>query len=161
MKQGNSNSDEFVPINFQPMPKRFMVWDKINKKFLPEPLDIWRIALLFGDRPVDISTPPVDNSRFPKYILCQSTNLFDQNGKEIFEGSILEQDLTNSRANRKYHYLVQSVPYWGAGWMPVPIDGGKSWPALVPNTAKCLKNVGHILSNPELVEEKCVSTAKK
>lgn len=166
----NPNSGESAIINFQPMPKRFLIWDKNDSRFLTmedaypkcQLSDDERDKTIFGMQDlVALFSETLYYDSSNDYVVCQSTNLFDQNGKEIFEGSILEQDLTNCRANRKYHYLVQSVPHWGAGWMPVPIDGGKSWPALVPNTAKCLKNVGHILSNPELVEEKCVSTAKK
>ena len=153
MKQDNSNSDEFVPINFQPMPKRFKVWSMRLGQFLTSAeAHRFLVAKFMKEEPTNV----LEFTNTDKHIIIQSTNLFDQDGKEIFEGSILEQDLTNCRANRKYHYLVQSVPHWGAGWMPVPIDGGKSWPSLVPNTAKHLKNVGHILSNPELLkEEKC------
>lgn len=142
------------PITFQPMPKRLMVWDKEKRKFITHD-DNFCFArddnneLCLCD--IDwyaMDLVEVDPSR---YIVVQSTNLFDRDGKEIFEGSILEEDLTHLRAGRKYHFIVQ---YVNAKFTTKPIDGAEFRPAMLPNTTKALRNIGHILSNPELVEGK-------
>lgn len=135
-------------LDFQPMPKRFMVWDKEAQEFLTYPDDDGyeeRVFTPFNIRYV------LDEYFERDVVVCQSTNLFDRDGKEIFEGSILEEDLTHLRAGRKYHFIVQ---YVNAKFTTKPIDGAEFRPAMLPNTTKALRNIGHILSNPELVEGK-------
>ena len=70
--------------NFQPMPKRSMVWDTVKKKFFEDRQ---------GNKVFTLHTLlDTLGSRFyleSEWRICQSTSLFDQNGKEIFEGSVL------------------------------------------------------------------------
>lgn len=136
---------------FEPMPKRFLVWDKVCKQFLRKILPDG-IDMVFSIFELPLEIDCLDEEEKKQFIICQSTNLFDKDGKEIFEGSILEQDLTKCCAGRKYRYLVKSIPHQGAGWVTVDIDGAGFCPALVSNTASSLNNIGHILSNPELLE---------
>lgn len=89
-------------VSFQPMPKRFKVWDTKENKFLDK--QNWAILSTQPDCGV---TLPYENTHNPenidedcidwadadlltgRYLICQSTNLFDKDGEEIFEGSIV------------------------------------------------------------------------
>lgn len=129
--KNNSDGENTFPIDFQPMPKRFMVWDKVDKNFVDNPSKACAITP-FGAL---ISQSDM--------IVCQSTNLFDKDGQEIFEGSIMA---------------------WGSDTGVVELYKGKwtfhvvsghfdVYHELYPN-ADMVKAIGHILSNPELLEEK-------
>lgn len=77
-------------IDFQPVPKRFMVWDKETKAFwydfggqnLIFESEI-RLGLWLANR------KEVHGLDLNRFIIIQSTNLFDKDGNEIFEGSIV------------------------------------------------------------------------
>ena len=75
-------------LDFKPMPKRFMVWDKGNQKFMYFIDDDGYERFM-----VDISELYVlieeYGYSYEDVVIIQSTNLFDKDGKEIFEGSIV------------------------------------------------------------------------
>lgn len=145
--------------DFQPMPKRFMVWDTKEKKFLGK--QDWVILPTLPDYGVTI---PQDDTSLTfadeqvidwadtdlltgRYLICQSTNLFDKDGKEIFEGSIVEspewRDDPEFDFSNKVHPPERAiVEYRRGGWIGV---GG--W------DLRYCKVIGHILTNPELLEE--------
>lgn len=80
-----NNWDEFDLINFRPTPKRFMVWDTVDKEFIiinqkGKVGTIEDIIREFQYNPYAIS----------QCSIIQSTNLFDKDGKEIFEGGIVD-----------------------------------------------------------------------
>ena len=135
----DTDAENTFPIKFQPMPKRFMVWDKQSKKFIG------------GLVPINISCQYEDliwkSHRFPNdFIIVQSTNLFDKDGKEIFEGSIVK-------------WLDSKT---GAGLRAgiVKTENGttfieRSSYDLYPDWEEEKENLilaGHILSTPELLE---------
>ena len=78
---------------------------------------------------------------YTDFDLVQSTNLFDKDGKEIFEGSIVPWNEDTG------------VVEWRNGkWvLPVTTSAFSVYHELGPN-ADMVKVIGHILSNSELVE---------
>ena len=135
--KNNSDGENTFPINFQPMPKRFMVWDKGLNKFYsgsegkPYIFDIWSLIEFLNN-----------SQRYPEQLeIVQSTNLFDKDGKEIFEGSIVSNGECRAvcvwdNSNAEFDFEM--------------VKGGdqvKSW-------LNEYKIIGHILSNPRLLEEK-------
>ncbi len=123
--------------NFQPMLKRFMVWDKKNKTFLTTPMEMWQITLHFRDRYHQL----YDDNGNSRYTFCQSTNLFDEDGEEIFEGSIV-RDFDESVG--VVYYDLEDGEYRAKS-----ADGDSFELA---ESSRDLKVLGHILSNPELLE---------
>lgn len=127
-----TNSAEFYGINFQPMPKRFMVWDAIDKKFSKVFETFWQIAMI-------ADYAPAANRR---YAIVQSTNLFDKDGKEIFEGSIVDY---NGDGN-----ALGAVVYIDGEWQLKDKNDNLMFLKGAPHQ----KLVGHVLPNPELLGEK-------
>lgn len=124
-------------LNFQPMPKRFMVWDKKYEKFLTVPMEIWQIVMHFRNRYFQL----YDDNGNSRYIFCQSTNLFDKDDKEIFEGGVIDYDGDGAALG-----LVVSID---AQWQLKDKYGNLMFLKGAPHQ----KLVGHILSNPELLKE--------
>lgn len=128
-------------INFQPMPKRFMVWDERLNDFvkISHTTDI-RIFDILGLKDFLRDRWAINEDLGIK--LVQSTNLFAKGGKEIFEGSLLQTDKEGvgyvyMEDNGQWNVLFESSVH-------------SLWDLLY---APSCKLVGHILSNPELLEE--------
>lgn len=136
--QHNSKPVESGEFNFHPMPKRFMVWDRQNKVFLTQAMEIWQIVNHFQGRVGDLVNDDLSDRR---YVFCQSTNLFNKDGKEIFEGSIV-------RSHEGVNFVVYYNPS-AARFMLLylPTNDGAN------DLDDDVVIIGHILSNPELVEE--------
>ena len=116
-----------------------MVWDKGNQKFMYFIDDDGYERFM-----VDISELYVlieeYGYSYEDVVIIQSTNLFDKDGKEIFEGSIVE-----------WGSDIGAVELYKGKWtfhiVDEPFD---VYHELFPN-ADMVKVVGHILSNPELL----------
>lgn len=154
----NSNCNEFDTIkNFKPMPKRFMVWSVKLGKFLTAREAHEFLFYKF------VKTEPsgvCELKSTDRHIIVQSTNLFDKDGNEIFEGSIIslegyEEDGMTLRSNYTIYGYVYNKD--GRYYLKVYEDGRlindeyEISEALEDDSSMV---VGHILSNPELVEEK-------
>jgi len=140
MSDSNSDADNNVLTNFQPMPKRFMVWNKKERYSCynhdgSHIFNIRDLAVFFVDKAID----GVPHNRFE---LVQSTNLFDEDGEEIFEGSVV----------RDFDESVGVVYYDDEdGEYRAKSSNGNSFE--LGGSSYDLKVIGHILSNPELLEE--------
>lgn len=66
---------------------KFRAWDKDNKRFL-EQFDFIRYS--DGTLGVSDSTPPFN--KYGPTVLMQYTGLKDKNGKEIYEGDVIDVD---------------------------------------------------------------------
>lgn len=136
----DSNYGKFAIIeNFQPMPKRFMVWDKKEERFLTylgtKVVDFEYLLILIDHYSISLS------EFGSRYILVQSTNLFDKYGKEIFEGSIIHT-LQAKWVVKEDKGCMCAFNYRSHIVMP-----------LYKLDMMATENIGHILSNPELVGE--------
>lgn len=138
-----SDNESNFPINFQPMPKRFMVWDKRVKQW-------WGSvdkAIVFNDiveLGIFFSQQVAAGISLKKIVVVQSTNLFDKDGKEIFEGSVL-QEPNGSVSVVEYDSDEAMFRTRTKNILDDMSCGGDYF-----------ELIGHILSNPELMEEKNV-----
>lgn len=124
---------------FEPMPKRFLVWDKGLKKF-------------YEDSNGNVSSGGsgwlaefLNTCGRPQELLeiVQSTNLFGKDNKEIFEGSIVENE-DGDRGLIVYRRGAFGIQWVDPAYEPYALDE-------VVTTA--YEVIGHMLSNPELLEE--------
>lgn len=85
---------------------------------------------------------------FDEITLMQSTGLFDRNGKEIFEGDIL--DYRGRKALVRWHGSYASFIY---RFVDEPHKRKAEWKPLYLAYMKC-EIIGNIYENPELLEDK-------
>lgn len=146
---------------FEPMPKRFMIWDDLHKRwFLGNPtMEAQRLEVhafdFFGETMAcgEVFHDPHDDgvwkdigwTEMLNHLVCvQTTGLYDKNGQEIFEGAILQDDV-GDLAVVKFEN--------GSFWVDWVNDEFTDY-VLENDTGIGFKIVGHILSNHELLEEK-------
>lgn len=135
------NNPKLVDFDgFKPTPKRFMVWDKKTKSFcqsmnndgcvfeLPE-LAAFLMLHAGGGRPCT------------DFEFFQSTNLFDKDGKEIFEGTVVDNG------------ACRAVCYWDKSNAELDFKMVKG-DDLVKSWLDEYKIIGHALSNPGLLENR-------
>lgn len=84
---------------------------------------------------------------FDEITLMQSTGLFDRNGKEIFEGDIL--DYRGRKALVRWHGSYASFIYRFVDELQ---NRNTEWKPLYLAYMKC-EIIGNIYENPELLEE--------
>lgn len=85
---------------------------------------------------------------FDEITLMQSTGLFDRNGKEIFEGDIL--DYKGRKALVRWHGSYASFIY---RFVDEPHKRNAEWKPLYLAYMKC-EIIGNIYENRELLEDK-------
>lgn len=111
---------------------KFRAWDKTNKKMLyPDEQNAkeWRKSVILPDRGGSLSNGVLwESDRYP---LMQFTGLKDKNGKEIYEGDIVNEIGMNKKLEVKF------TPK--EGWYP--FSSHDNWEV-----------IGNIYENPELLE---------
>lgn len=105
-------------------------------------MEIWQIVIHFRDRYHQL----YDDNGNSRYIFCQFTNLFDKDGEEIFEGSIIDYDDDSAMLG-----IVVNVD---GQWQLKDKNGNLMFLKGAPHQ----KVVGHILSNPELLNGRTLIT---
>ena len=77
--------------------KKFRLWDNTDK--------LWICSEFLIDKRGEVFADPLSNN----FILSQYTSIKDKNGKEIYEGDVLEYRCEYNKGNKK-HYLVVDMP---------------------------------------------------
>ena len=126
---------------------KFRAWDKrfsefVEDFFVSEDGKIYKKSTNTGYG-IAISRETSD-----KVILMQSTGLVDKNGKEIFEGDIL--DYKGRKALVRWHGSYASFIY---RFVDEPHKRNAEWKPLYLAYMKC-EIIGNIYENPELLEDK-------
>lgn len=138
-----TDSENTFPINFQLLPKRFMIWDTLHEAWLaPYGYEGENRTYVFNTYDLLCRLDLVKiGVKDQKYILVQSTGTFDEDGEEIWEGSMA----------RDYDGQIGVVYYdAGEGGYWVKAMNGDSWQLADTNLMKVM---GHFLSNPNLILE--------
>lgn len=107
---------------------KFRAWDKRSKT-----MEIIDDMYWFEENSIHNDK----DAKFVDIIIMQSTGLKDKNGKEIFEGDIVNV-LSENRL----------VEWWCSGWA---VRGVRLTPSNLKSTLRGLKVIGNIHENPKLI----------
>jgi len=138
---------------------KFKVWDKENKKMYPTEYELLKEIHFNEEGEVDyviIAEFLPDESWAFKELknikLIQYTTLKDINGKEIYEGDIVIDKITE---DRKEICIVEWSCNYNAGFNLRPINYPNCTPfRLGLDLQKDYEIIGNIFENPELLEQK-------
>ena len=125
---------------------KFRVWDKERECYLDET----ELAGITPDGKYILYIEEEEISKLEvegNYILEQYTGLKDKNGKEIYEGDIVEYT-TCYYGNEKRHRKVVEWSEWDSDDFGEPHNIGFS------NLSECMEVIGNVHENPDLLEDK-------
>ena len=126
---------------------RYRAWDTTNKEMFKDTFSITESGQVVVVEQEDVMCPPdyvfVDN-----LVIMQSTGLKDKNGKEIFEGDIL--DYNGKKALVRWHGSYASFIYRFVDELQ---KRNPEWKPLYLAYMKC-EIIGNIYENPDLLEDK-------
>lgn len=143
---------------------RYRAWDTTNKEMFKDTFSITESGQVVVVEQEDVMCPPdyvfVDN-----LVIMQSTGLKDKNGKEIFEGDVLEiQGIRMIVKFGSYKYLETSknngytlgILHDGLGFYVecINVADPDSISPFEPETLKNSQIIGNIYENPDLLEDK-------
>ena len=131
---------------------KYRAWDVLAEKMINEILMISfvrkEIIGKFSDGSTSVPLKFEGERNGEDVILMQSTGLFDKNGKEIFEGDIV--DYKGRKAIIKWHGSYASFIY---RFIDKPKERKAEWSPLYLAYLH-VEIIGNIYENPELLEEK-------
>ena len=124
---------------------KFRVWDKERECYLDET----ELAGITPDGRCILYIEEEEISRLEieeNYIVEQYTGIKDKNGKEIYEGDIVEYTICYY-GNEKRHRKVVEWSEWDSDDFGEPHNLGYS------NLSECMEVIGNAHENPDLLEE--------
>lgn len=127
---------------------KFRAWDSIKKKFV-EHFFITDNGLICNmERPTsDYNSPiPIEKSEL---ILMQSTGLKDKNGKEIFEGDVVQFE--DYYIESDLPYINRGIVEWSQGQFTITNRASVDMEDLLDGEFLDLTIIGNIYKNPELL----------
>lgn len=130
------------------MTPKFRAWDKETKTMLDVSLIDFKKSVLVGEHWEFGETNFIN---FDDVNLMQSTGLYDKNGKEIFEGDIVQFE---------DYYIESDLPYinmgiveWSQGQFTITNRASVEMEDLLDGEFLDLTIIGNIYENPELLQE--------
>lgn len=118
---------------------RFRAWDKETKTMNG-------MAEIYRNRNQEIELRPRDED----IILMQSTGLYDKNGKEIFEGDIVQFE--DYYIESDLPYINRGIVEWSQGQFTITNRDSVEMEDLLDGEFLDLTIIGNIYKNPELME---------
>ena len=125
-------------------PLKFRAWDKEKKEISDISVITWHEHNYNGEMNYVVCYPSLHTPPIEDVILMQFTGLLDRNGKEVFEGDIVKEELDNTY-------------YWAIGYRDgafVDLEGQTTLYEMNIEDGELtnLEVVGNIYSNPELLK---------
>lgn len=126
---------------------KYRMWNEIISR-------LHSVDGLYFDREVVQYKDEVGVSRFIKFkntILMQSTGLYDENGKEIFEGDIVQFE--DYYIESDLPYINRGIVEWSQGQFTITNRASVEMEDLLDGEFLDLTIIGNIYENPELLQE--------
>lgn len=101
---------------------------------------------------IDISAFPGQFFHVDKDTVCQFTGLHDKNGKEIYEGDIVQMHIENGNILLVVTWNLE-VGAWLLKLKGCNIEGVRTLGEWLRDSSSVIQVVGNIYDNPELLEE--------
>ena len=125
---------------------KYRMWNEIISR-------LHSVDGLYFDREVVQYKDKVGVSRFIKFkntILMQSTGLYDENGKEIFEGDIVQFE--DYYIESDLPYINRGIVEWSQGQFTITNRASVEMEDLLDGEFLDLTIIGNIYENQELLE---------
>lgn len=126
---------------------KYRMWNEIISR-------LYSVDGLYFDREVAQYKDEVGVSRFIKFkntILMQSTGLYDENGKEIFEGDIVQFE--DYYIESDLPYINRGIVEWSQGQFTITNRASVEMEDLLDGEFLDLTIIGNIYENSELLQE--------
>lgn len=132
---------------------KYRAWDKIKK----------RMKRVISLSPTFGSWVTVDNDKMngeerlsSEFVLMQFTGLLDKNGKEIWEGDVVEaEERFVTPKTVRYEIVFEDGMFLGHGIGRYEVYGkGERFVSMKPHNFLTCKVIGNIYSDPHLLEAK-------
>lgn len=138
------------------MTPKFRAWDVLAEKMIDEiqMISFVRKEIIgkFSDDSTSVPLKFEDERNGEDVILMQSTGLKDKNGKEIFEGDILEiEDEGEVLGNAKLTWHNEQAVFMIEA---ISVDDIAPFHEILSDESYSYRVVGNVYENPELFEEK-------
>lgn len=115
---------------------KFRAWDKDLKE------------MLFIDNIFNMTEKFSERGKLGYFILQQFTGLKDKNGKEIYEGDIVETNGIDGKLRWVFKYIEEDCGVYG-GFNPEPVNYNLS---SIHNNIENCEVIGNIFENPDLIK---------
>lgn len=133
------------------MIQRYRAWDNVKKEMFKDTFAITESGQVVVVEQESVASSPdyvfVDN-----LVIMQSTGLRDKNGKEIFEGDVLEiEDEEEVLGNAKLTWDNEQAVFMIEA---ISVDDIAPFHEILSDESYSYRVVGNVYENPELLEEK-------
>ena len=131
---------------------KYRAWDKHGQKmFANDELIIWNGNVYANDSKKLICNNLKGWSIDDEYLM-QSTGLIDKNGKEIFEGDIVQFE--DCYTETDFLYVNTGIVEWSQGSFTITNRDSVEMGDLLDGEFLDVTIIGNVYENPELLEEK-------
>lgn len=127
---------------------KFRAWDKETQTMLDVSLIDFKKSVLVGEHWEFGETNFIS---FDDVNLMQSTGLLDKNGKEIFEGDIVQFE--DYYIESDLPYINRGIVEWSQGQFTITNRASVEMEDLLDGEFLDLTIIGNIYENPELLQE--------
>ena len=135
---------------------KFRAWYVLAEEMIDEILMISfvrkEVVGKFSDGSTSVPLKFEDKRNGEDVILMQSTGLFDKNGKEIFEGDIVQFEDCYTESD--FLYINKGIVKWSQGSFTVTNRNSVEMEDLLDGDVLDVKIIGNIYENKEFLEDK-------